>query len=310
MYPVPDSLCNRSLALAMRDCDDILEIVPDAWHAMVDHARRELPNECCGFLVGTRSRADMALPMRNALASPIAYYADERDLFAAMRWLRDGNRELSAIYHSHPTSPAIPSNVDLRENYYGDVPRIILSMRHDPPDVRGFRLGDDQFRELTINHRGAQLHMIAMQRTLVLLKPDSVQRRLVGRILSRFEDKGLRIVGLKLQWFSRELAEQLYAVHRGKDFYQPLLDFMTRSPALAMVLEGPDAILVVREMLGSTAATQAKPGTIRGDFGLSSRLNLVHASDSPESAERESAILFTAAELYDYALATASLTTG
>ena len=142
-----------------------------------------------------------------------------------------------------------------------------------------------------------------MERTLVILKPDSVQRRLVGRILARFEEKGLRLVALKLLWMDRLLAERLYAVHKGRDFYEPLLAFMTSSPCVALVLEGPSAIAVVRGMLGPTAGTEAPPGTIRGDFGLSSRLNLTHGSDSPESAQREIGILFQPAELLSYELA-------
>ncbi len=142
-----------------------------------------------------------------------------------------------------------------------------------------------------------------MDRTLVILKPDCVQRRLAGRVLARFEDKGLRISALKMLKMDRALAERLYAVHKGRDFYEPLLAFMTSSPSIALVIEGPSAIQVVRGMLGPTAGTEAAPGTIRGDFGLSSRLNLVHASDSSESAAREIDILFQPAELLNYELA-------
>jgi len=142
-----------------------------------------------------------------------------------------------------------------------------------------------------------------MERTLVILKPDCVQRRLVGRILARFEDKGLRIVAMKMLKLDRPLAERLYSVHKGRDFYEPLMAFMTSSPCISLVIDGPAAIQVVRGMLGPTAGTEAPPGTIRGDFGLSSRLNLVHASDSRESAEREIAILFQPSELVDYELA-------
>ncbi len=142
-----------------------------------------------------------------------------------------------------------------------------------------------------------------MERTLIILKPDCVQRRLIGRIVARFEDKGLRISGMKLLHMDRPLAERLYAVHRGRDFYEPLMAFMTSGPAVAAVLEGPEAIKVVRGMLGPTAGTAAPAGTIRGDFGLSSRLNLIHASDGPDSAQREIGILFAAGELCDYTLA-------
>jgi nucleoside-diphosphate kinase len=145
-----------------------------------------------------------------------------------------------------------------------------------------------------------------MERTLAILKPDCVQRRLIGRVLSRFEDKGLRLVALKMLHMDRALAERLYAVHKGRDFYEPLLAFMTSSPCVALVLEGPSGIAVIRGMLGSTAGTEAAPGTIRGDFGLSSRLNLVHASDSPDSAAREIGCLFRADELHDYELASGS----
>jgi nucleoside-diphosphate kinase len=142
-----------------------------------------------------------------------------------------------------------------------------------------------------------------MQQTLVILKPDCVQRRLVGRILSRLEDKGIRLVAMKLIQMDRPLAERLYSVHKGRDFYEPLLAFMTSSPCVALVVEGPTVIAVVRGMLGPTAGTEAPPGTIRGDFGLSARLNLIHASDSPESAAREIGILFQATELLQYELA-------
>ena len=142
-----------------------------------------------------------------------------------------------------------------------------------------------------------------MDRTLVIVKPDCVQRRLVGRVLARLEDKGLKIVALKMIQMDLPLAERLYSVHKGRDFYEPLLAFMTSSPAIALVLEGPSVIPVVRGMLGPTAGTEALPGTIRGDFGLSSRLNLLHASDSPESAAREIGILFQPSELLSYEFA-------
>jgi nucleoside-diphosphate kinase len=142
-----------------------------------------------------------------------------------------------------------------------------------------------------------------MERTLVILKPDCLQRRLAGRILSRLEDKGFRLAALKMLKLDRALAERLYSVHKGRDFYEPLLAFMTSSPSIALVIEGPSTIAVVRGMLGSTVGTEAVPGTIRGDFALSARLNLVHASDSPESASREIGILFDSSELHDYELA-------
>ena len=131
-----------------------------------------------------------------------------------------------------------------------------------------------------------------MQRTLVLLKPDAVARRLVGRILARFEEKGLWIVGVKHLTMTTELADRHYAEHKEKPFFKDLCGFMTSSPLVAVVLEGPDAIVLVRKMVGATKVLDADPGTIRGDFALSTQQNLIHASDSPESAEREIAIWF------------------
>lgn len=133
--------------------------------------------------------------------------------------------------------------------------------------------------------------------TLVLIKPDAVRRGLVGEILSRFEKKGLRIRGLKMLKMSRDLAEKLYEAHRGKDFYSPLIEFMTSGPVVAVVLEGESAIEVVRSMIGPTDGTKAPPGTIRGDYSLSNRENLVHASDSKENAEREIKLFFREDEL-------------
>jgi nucleoside-diphosphate kinase len=141
-----------------------------------------------------------------------------------------------------------------------------------------------------------------MERTLLLFKPDAVQRGLVGRLLARFEEKGLRLVGLKMLQFDRSWAEQLYAVHRDKEFFEPLIAFITSSPCVAVALEGPQAIAVVRKLVGATAGTEASPGTIRGDFALSTRLNLVHASDTPANAARELALIFQPAELFDYKL--------
>lgn len=142
-----------------------------------------------------------------------------------------------------------------------------------------------------------------MERTLILIKPDAVQRGLVGRILARFEDKGLKVIALKLMQVTRDLAERHYRPHRGKDFYEPLLEFITAGPVAAMVLEGGDAIRVCRAMMGTTFGPDAAPGTIRGDFGLSRRYNLVHGSDSPEAAEAEIALYFRPEELLEYARA-------
>lgn len=139
-----------------------------------------------------------------------------------------------------------------------------------------------------------------MERTLVLLKPDAVQRRLVGRIISRFEDKGLKIVGLKMIRISRELAEKHYAEHREKPFYQELVSFITSAPVVAMVVEGPKAVEVVRRMMGKTNPMEAEPGTIRGDYGLSVTMNLIHGSDSLASAAREIALFFHEDEILNY----------
>lgn len=130
------------------------------------------------------------------------------------------------------------------------------------------------------------------QRTLVLLKPDTVRRGLVGTVLSRFEDKGLTIVALQHRQIDASIADQHYAEHVERDFYPPLRDFVTSGPLVALVLEGDHAVEVVRGINGATDGRQAAPGTIRGDFSLSNRENLVHGSDSPESAAREIAIWF------------------
>jgi nucleoside-diphosphate kinase len=141
-----------------------------------------------------------------------------------------------------------------------------------------------------------------MERTLIILKPDAVQRRLIGRIIARFEHRGLRIVAMKMVALSEGEACRLYAVHEGKDFYEPLIRFVTSSPMVAMVVDAPHAIRVAREMLGPTDSTHAPPGTVRGDFGLSQRYNLVHASDSAESFERECAVFFSPDEFLEYDL--------
>ena len=130
------------------------------------------------------------------------------------------------------------------------------------------------------------------QRTLVLLKPDTVRRGLVGEILGRFEAKGLSIVAMDLRTIDGEMADQHYAEHVERDFYPPLRAFVTSGPLVALVLEGDEAIEVIRGLNGATDGRKAAPGTIRGDFSLSNRENLVHGSDSPESAEREIAIWF------------------
>lgn len=142
-----------------------------------------------------------------------------------------------------------------------------------------------------------------MERTLVLLKPDAVQRRLIGRIISRIEEKGLKIVGLKMIRVSRELAEKHYAEHREKPFYPELVSFITSAPVVAMVVEGPKAVETVRKMMGKTNPLEAEPGTIRGDFGLSVTMNLIHGSDSQASAAREIALFFREDEILSYTIA-------
>ena len=138
------------------------------------------------------------------------------------------------------------------------------------------------------------------ERTLVLIKPDGVQRLLAGRIIARFEERGLKLVGLKLVHVDRALAEQHYAVHRERPFFGGLVDFITSSPLVAIALEGPNAIAVVRSMNGATKPQEAAPGTIRGDFALETAQNLVHASDGPETAATELALWFRPDELLEY----------
>ena len=139
-----------------------------------------------------------------------------------------------------------------------------------------------------------------MQRTLIILKPDCVQRRLVGRVLQRFEDKGLAVIGMKLMPIPRALADRHYAPHVGKPFYPGLIDYITSGPVVVLVLEGSRCIAVARALMGATFGYEAAPGTIRGDYGNSKTLNLVHGSDSPESAETEIALYFKPEELLDF----------
>ncbi len=143
-----------------------------------------------------------------------------------------------------------------------------------------------------------------VERTLVLLKPDAVQRGLIGEIVGRIERRGLKIVALKMMRVTPELAERHYGEHKGKAFYEPLVRFITSAPIVAMVVEGPQAIAVMRAMMGKTDSKQADPGTIRGDLGLSNRHNLIHGSDSAESAAREIALFFTQEEIHAYARST------
>ncbi len=139
-----------------------------------------------------------------------------------------------------------------------------------------------------------------MERTLILLKPDCVQRRLVSEVLGRFERKGLRLAALKLLQADKALAERHYAVHRERPFFPSLVQFLTSGPTVALVLEGPNAVVVARNLIGATDGAKAAPGTIRGDFALSVQNNLVHGSDSVENAQSEIALWFKPEELTSF----------
>ena len=138
------------------------------------------------------------------------------------------------------------------------------------------------------------------EQTLVLIKPDGVQRGLIGEIIARYEHKGLKIVGMKLQQLPLATAEALYAVHQGKSFYDLLIEFMTSAPIVALAIEGQDAIDLVRIINGETNPKESQPGSIRGDFSIDITHNVVHASDSPRNAQRELEIVFGAEERYKY----------
>ena len=140
-----------------------------------------------------------------------------------------------------------------------------------------------------------------LERSLVLLKPDCIQRRLMGRVISRFEDKGLNLIAMKLMVVTKDLAQRHYAEHLDKPFYLGLEAYITSGPILAVVIEGPQAIQAVRTMVGPTNGLDAAAGTIRGDFSTSNRMNLVHASDGAKSAAREIEIFFNHEELCPYA---------
>lgn len=139
-----------------------------------------------------------------------------------------------------------------------------------------------------------------MERTLVIIKPDAVQRGLIGEIVTRFERRGMRIAALKLIHIDKALARRHYAIHEGKPFYDPLIRYITSSPVVVMVLEGNDAIEIVRRTMGATNPTEATPGTIRADFGLEIGRNLVHGSDGPETAAFEVPLFFTEDEILSY----------
>jgi nucleoside-diphosphate kinase len=139
-----------------------------------------------------------------------------------------------------------------------------------------------------------------VEQTLIILKPDCVQRRLIGRIVQRVEDKGLTITAMKLMQISRDLAERHYAPHKGKPFYPGLIEYITSGPVVVMIVSGNQAIGVCRALMGKTFGFEAEPGTIRGDFGLSKTFNLIHGSDGPESAETEIALYFQPGEILSY----------
>ncbi len=139
-----------------------------------------------------------------------------------------------------------------------------------------------------------------MERTLILLKPDAVQRRLMGQIINRFERRGFQVVGCKMMPITPELAQKHYAEHVGKPFFDGLLKFITSGPVLAMALQGEGVVALARTMMGKTNCAEADPGTIRGDFGTAKSFNLIHGSDSPQSAQRELALFFNDDELMDY----------
>jgi nucleoside-diphosphate kinase len=140
-----------------------------------------------------------------------------------------------------------------------------------------------------------------VERTLIILKPDCVHRRLIGRIIQRFEDKGLTIAAMKLIQITPDLAERHYAPHKGKPFYPGLIQYITSGPVVVMVVAGRNAIAIARKLMGKTFGFEAEPGTIRGDFGSSKTFNLIHGSDSPESAATEIALYFQENEILDYA---------
>lgn len=139
-----------------------------------------------------------------------------------------------------------------------------------------------------------------MQTTLIILKPDAVQRGLCGQILARFEAKGLKVVGGKFMQVSEDLARKHYAEHEGKPFFNDLISFITATPVLVLAVRGPEAVSVCRTLIGKTDGKDAAPGTIRGDYGISKSTNLVHGSDSAESAERELALWFDGGELHEW----------
>lgn len=138
------------------------------------------------------------------------------------------------------------------------------------------------------------------ERTLVFLKPEAVSRRLMGEIINRIENKGFTIAAMKLLQPTQKQAEKIYEIHKGKTFYEPLVEHITSGPVLAMIVEGPNAVSTIRNMIGKTNPLEARPGTIRGDFALNVQKNIIHASDSLENARKEITILFKPDEILDY----------
>ncbi len=156
---------------------------------------------------------------------------------------------------------------------------------------------------MTAGTAGPEKHM--PERTLVIIKPDAVQRHLLGEVITRFEKKGLKLVAAKFMLVPERLARQLYSVHEGRDFYEPLVAYMCSSPVMVTVWEADGAIAIARKLMGSTLGFEAEPGTIRGDLSCSTRYNLVHGADSAESARREIALFFSHEEIVEYELADA-----
>lgn len=141
---------------------------------------------------------------------------------------------------------------------------------------------------------------MTVERSLVMIKPDAVQRGIVGEVISRLERKGLKLCAMKMLKIDRKLAQQHYGEHEGKPFYEPLLRYITASPVVAMVIEGRNAISIIRKLVGATDVEEALPGTIRGDLVIHERSNIVHASDSSESADREIGVFFSEEEILEY----------
>ncbi len=139
-----------------------------------------------------------------------------------------------------------------------------------------------------------------MERTLIIIKPDGVERSLIGPIITRFEQRGLKIIGMKFMQVSDKLARQHYAIHEGKPFFEPLISYITSAPVVVMALEGPQAIQAARNTIGATKPVEAAPGSIRGDFGMMVGRNLVHGSDSPENGLAEISLWFNESELVSY----------